>query len=435
MSSASIIVVIVNILLAVVLAVGTTPIMVWWERRVAGFIQDRTGPNRCSIYGFRLGGLIQSFADMLKLVFKEDFSPSHVKYKFFYTIAPAIVFFCSFLTFAVIPFADTLVIDGFEYTMQAIPTELGIMWFLAYAGLATYGIILGGYSSNSKFGLLSSVRAAAQVVSYEAAMGLSIISMLVTYGTIHLSDMVAFQGGIIEFFNYEGTSIGLPAWGIIMQPLAALIFIVTAFAEANRAPFDIAEGESEIVAGYHTEYSAMRFGLFQVGEYAAMSASSAIIVTLFFGGYHIPWVDTETIQSNIYVVFGVIAVSLVFMTFVLTKWMKKNYSWADENDSRAREGKILVKAFWMMTGAVCLVLILFIVTGLGTNGINIATAVIQIGTFLVKFFMMSLVFIWVRWTLLRFRYDQLQMLGWKVLLPLAILNIFITATVVVVFGS
>ena len=427
MSSASIIVVIVNILLAVVLAVGTTPIMVWWERRVAGFIQDRTGPNRCSIGGFRLGGVIQSFADMLKLVFKEDFAPSHIKYKFFYTIAPSIVFFCSFLTFAVIPFAAPLEIDGVSYMMQAIPTQLGIMWFLAYAGLAVYGIILGGYASENKYGLLSSIRATAQVVSYEAAMGLSIISMLVTYGTIHLSDMVAFQGGLIFGF--------IPAWGIILQPLAAIIFIVTAFAEANRAPFDIAEGESEIVAGYHTEYSAMRFGLFQVGEYAAMSASSAIIVTLFFGGYQIPWLDTAAIQSNIYIVIGAIIVSLIAMTFCLTKWMKKNNTWDDENDPRARETNVLVKAFWIMTVVVSLVLISFIVTGLGTNGVNIATAAIQIGTFLIKFFMMSLVFIWVRWTLLRFRYDQLQMLGWKVLLPLAILNIFITATFVVVSGS
>ena len=427
MNSASIIVVIVNILLAVVLAVGTTPIMVWWERRVAGFIQDRTGPNRCNVGGFRLGGLIQSFADMLKLIFKEDFTPGHVKYKFFYTIAPAIVFFCSFLTFAVIPYADTLVIDGFSYTMQAIPTQLGIMWFLAYAGLSVYGIILGGYASENKYGLLGAVRASAQVISYEAAMGLSVISMLVTYGTIHLSDMVAFQGQLIFGF--------IPAWGIIIQPLAGIIFITTAFAEANRAPFDIAEGESEIVAGYHTEYSAMRFGLFQVGEYAAMSASSAIIVTLFFGGYQIPWLDTTTLQSNIYIVIGVIAVLLIAMTYCLTKWMKKNNTWDNPDDPRAKETKILTKVFWIMTAIVCTILVSFIVTGLGTNGVNIATATIQIGTFLIKFFMMSLVFIWIRWTLLRFRYDQLQMLGWKVLLPLAILNIFITATFVVVTGS
>lgn len=427
MSSASIIVIIVNILLAVILAVGTTPIMVWWERRVAGLIQDRTGPNRCSVGGFRLGGLIQSFADMLKLVFKEDFTPAHVKYKFFYTIAPAVLFFTIFLTFAVIPFSDTLVIDGLPHTMQAIPTHLGIMWFLAYAGLSVYGIILGGYASGSKFGLLSAVRASAQVVSYEAAMALSVVSMLVTYGTIHLGEMVTFQGQLIFGF--------IPAWGIILQPLAAIIFIVTAFAETNRAPFDIAEGESEIVAGYHTEYSAMRFGLFQVGEYAAMSASSAIIVTLFFGGYQIPWLDTAAIQANIYIVIGAIVVSLFLMTFGLTKWMKKHYNWKNPDDSRNRENKILIKAFWILTLLTSAVLISFIITGLGTNGINIATAGIQIGTFLIKFFMMSLVFIWVRWTLLRFRYDQLQMLGWKVLLPLAILNIFITATFVVVVGS
>ena len=427
MSSASIVVVIVNILLAVILAVGTTPIMVWWERRVAGLIQDRTGPNRCSVGGFRLGGLIQSFADMLKLVFKEDFTPSHIKYKFFYTIAPAILFFSTFLTFAVIPYSDTLIIDGTEYMMQAIPTHLGIMWFLAYAGLSVYGIMLGGYASESKFGLLSAVRASAQVISYEAAMALSVVSLLVTYGSIHLNDMVVFQGELIFGF--------IPAWGIIVQPLAAIIFIVTAFAETNRAPFDIAEGESEIVAGYHTEYSAMRFGLFQVGEYAAMSASSAIIVTLFFGGYQIPWLDTAAIQANIYIVIGAIVVSLIMMTYCLTKWMKKNYNWKDPDDSRDKENKILIKAFWIMTIVLSAILISFIIFGLGTNGVNIATAVIQVSTFLIKFFMMSLVFIWVRWTLLRFRYDQLQMLGWKVLLPLALLNIFITATFVVVVGS
>lgn len=143
MDFVSVIVIIVNILLAVKLAVGSTPILVWWERRIAGLIQDRTGPNRCHIGGFRLGGLIQSIADMLKLIFKEDFTPSHIKYKFFFTIAPALVFFCSLLTFAVVPFADNLVIDGQSHMMQAIPMHLGILWFFAFAGLATYGIILG----------------------------------------------------------------------------------------------------------------------------------------------------------------------------------------------------------------------------------------------------------------------------------------------------
>lgn len=427
MSTAAIVIIIVNILLAKILSVGTTPIMVWWERRVAGFIQDRTGPNRCDIGGIRLGGLIQAIADMLKLVFKEDFTPAHIKYKFLYTIAPALVFICSFLTMAVIPFADTLVIDNESFLMQAIPTQLGIMWFLAFAGLSVFGIILGGYSSQNKYGLLGGIRASAQVISYEAAMALSVISILLTYGSINLNDMVQAQGG-----TFWGV---IPAWGIFMQPLAALIFVVTAFAETNRTPFDIAEGESEIVAGYHTEYSAMRFGLFQVGEYAAMSASSAIIVTLFLGGYQIPWMDTASIQNNINWVIIAIMILLPIKAFLFNKWMNKNYDWLDKSDKRQKEKKILIIGFWILALVVVGILAMFLVTGLGTNGVNIATAIIQIGTFIIKFLLMNLVFIWIRWTLLRFRYDQLQMLGWKILIPLSILNIVITATVVVVLGS
>ena len=427
MTLASIIIIIINIFLAIILAVGMTPVFVWWERRVAGFMQDRSGPNRCNIGPMRLGGLIQSFADMLKLVFKEDFTPSHIRYKFFFTIAPAIVFFCSFLTFGVIPFSDVLIIDGKESIMQALPNELGIMWFIAFAGLSVYGIILGGYSSGSKYGLLGSIRASAQVISYEAAMGLAIISMIISYGSIHLTDMVNAQAG-----TYLGV---IPMWGIFIQPLAAVIFIICAFAETNRAPFDLAEGESELVAGYHTEYSAMKFGLFQVGEYSAMSASSAIIVTLFFGGYQIPWLDTQAIQSNMnYIIMAIIAL-LPIKVFFLTKWMKKNNKAIGTNTSRQKETKILTIAFWFLALFIMAVLIAFLVTGLGTNGVNIATAVIQVATFLIKFFLMAFVYIWVRWTVLRFRYDQLQMLGWKVLIPLALLNIVITAIVVVVRGS
>ena len=418
------IIIIVNIAIASLLAVGLTPLFVWWERRISGFMQDRSGPNRCNIGPFRLGGLIQSFADMLKLVFKEDFTATHIKYKFFFTIAPVIVFFCSFLTFAVIPFADVLVIDGKENIMQAIPNELGILWFIAFAGLAVYGIILGGYSSGSKYGLLGSIRASAQVISYEAAMGLAIVSMIISYGSIHLTDIVNAQTG-----TYLGV---IPMWGIFIQPLAAIIFIVCAFAETNRAPFDLAEGESELVAGYHTEYSAMRFGLFQVGEYAAMSASSAIIVTLFFGGYQIPWLDTHAIQSNINYIIMAIIILLPIKILFFTKWMKKNNRAIGNNHSREKETKILTTAFWGITVIIVALLATFLFTGLGTNGVNIATAVIQVATFLIKFFMVAFVFIWVRWTVLRFRYDQLQMLGWKVLIPLALLNIVVTAIVIVV---
>ncbi|MFK2824026.1 complex I subunit 1/NuoH family protein [Malaciobacter sp. WC5094] len=415
---------IINISIASLLAVGLTPLFVWWERRVSGLMQDRTGPNRCNIGPFRLGGLIQSFADMLKLVFKEDFTPSHIKYKFFFSIAPAIVFLCSFLTFATIPFADVLIIDGKSHIMSAIPNELGIMWFLAFAGLSIYGIILGGYASQNKYGLLGSIRASAQVISYEVALTLAVVSMVISYGSIHLTDIVNAQAG--TFFGV------IPMWGIFIQPLAAIIFIVCAFAETNRAPFDIAEGESEIVAGYHTEYSAMKFGLFQVGEYAAMSASSAIIVTLFFGGYQIPWLDTQTIHSNINYVIVAIMILLPIKIFIFTKWMKKNNKTVGLGDkSREKETKILTIAFWSICFIILALLALFLITGLGSNGINIVTAVLQIGTFLVKFFLVAFLYIWVRWTVLRFRYDQLQMLGWKVLIPLALLNVIVTATFIV----
>lgn len=427
MEFAAVVIIFVNILLAVNLAVGTTPIMVWWERRVSGFMQGRSGPNRAHIGGIRLGGLVQSVADMLKLAFKEDFIPAFIKHKMFFIMAPVIMFICSFLTVGVIPFADRLVIDGVSYTMQALPIDLGILWFLAFAGLSVYGIVLGGYSSTNKFGILSSIRAIAQVISYEASMGLAIISMLIVYGSVNLSDIAAYQGGLIFGF--------IPAWGIIMQPLAALIFIVAAFAETNRAPFDLAEGESELVAGYHTEYSAMRFGLFQVSEFAAMSAASALIVTMFFGGYQVPWLNTQTLQENINIVLFAMMIILPATIYFFTQWIKKNNTWIDESDPRAKESKILIKIFKGIAIGMVVILALILIFGLGTNGTNIATAMIQVSTFLIKFFLINFFFVWIRWTLLRFRYDQLQLLGWKVLLPLALLNIVITATYVLVLGA
>jgi len=427
MSTSTTVILIINIAIASLLAVGLTPLFVWWERRISGFMQDRSGPNRCNIGPLRLGGLIQSFADMLKLVFKEDFSSKHIKYKFIFTIAPGIVFICSFLTFGMIPFADSLVIDGKEHIMQAIPSDFGMLWFLAFAGLSIFGIILGGFASNSKYALLGSIRAAAQVISYEAAMFLSLISMVICYGSIHLTEVVNAQAG--TFFGV------IPMWGIFIQPLAAIIFIICSFAETNRAPFDIAEGESEIVAGYHTEYSAMRFGLFQVGEYAAMSASCAIIVTVFLGGYQIPWLDTQAVQANLNYVMIAIMILLPLGVLSFTKWMKKNNKAIGNDASREKETKILTVAFWLIAVSIVGLLAWFLSTGISANGSAIVTTVLQVGTFLVKFFIMAFVYIWVRWTVLRFRYDQVQMLGWKVLIPLALLNIVVTATFIVVQGS
>ena len=426
MNSVLVSVVIINVILALLFSLGAAPILVWMERRVAGLIQDRLGPNRCHIKGFRLGGLIQSFADMLKLVFKEDFQSKSIKQGFFFSLAPVIVFASAFLTFMVMPFADTLMIGAQEFRMQGLPIDLGVLWFLAFAGLSVYGIMIGGWASNNKYSLLGSVRAAAQVISYEAAMGLSLVSVLITYGSIDLVKIVNFQGD---------TFLGIvPMWGIVLQPLAGLIFIVTAFAEANRTPFDIAEGESEIVGGFHTEYSAMRFGLFFVGEYVAMSASSALIVTLFFGGYHLPYLNSHTLQTYMELFLGAFMIALPLLSFFFVRWMVRNNRFQAKADIRNRESAVLIKGIALLNALVLVFLGALLFFGLSQTEANIATAVVQIATFAFKLLLMNFVFVWVRWTLPRFRYDQLQDLGWKVLMPLAIANIFITATVVVVFG-
>jgi len=341
-------------------------------------------------------------------------------------IAPVIVFATAYLTFMVMPFADDLIINGHTYIMQGLPIHLGILWFLAFAGISVYGIILGGWASNNKYSLLGGIRAAAQVISYEATMGLSIISVLIVYGSVNLGDMVRFQGNLIFGF--------IPAWGIVIQPLAAILFIITAFAETNRAPFDIAEGESEIVGGFHTEYSAMKFGLFFVGEYVAMTASSALIITLFFGGYQLPWFNTETLKENFDIFLIVIAIILPMMSFFFARWIKNNNTWPEENDARNKEANWLIKALGIINIVIISIVVFMFVSKIGQNGINISIALIQLVTFIIKMFLMNFFFIWVRWTLPRFRYDQLQDLGWKILLPLAIANIFITGIFVVVMG-
>ncbi len=419
-------VVILNVVIALLFSLGQAPILVWMERRVAGFIQDRLGPNRCHIGGFRLGGLVQSFADMLKLVFKEDFRAKSIKEKRFFTFAPVIVFVCSFLTYMVIPFADDLVLKDKTFIMQGLPIESGVLWFLAFAGLSVYGIIIGGWASNNKYSLLGGLRAAAQVISYEAAMGLSLVSILIVYGSVHLGDIARYQGELIFGF--------IPAWGIFLQPIAAILFIITSFAETNRAPFDIAEGESEIVGGFHTEYSAMRFGLFFVGEYIAMSAASALIVTLFFGGYQIPWLNTDTLKENLELVLIFLILFLVFISLIFIGWIKKNNRWIKQDDIRNKESKWLIRIILFINILSIVVVAYFELIGFSNDSRSIFVAFLQVMTFAIKLMIMNFIFIWVRWTLPRFRYDKLQELGWKVLLPVALANIFLTATFVVVLG-
>lgn len=400
-------------------------VLVWMERRGAGFIQDRSGPNRANIFGFRAGGLVQNLADAVKLITKEDVIPDHVRHKFYFVLAPVILFAVSILSFAAVPFADVLVLDGKEYMMQTIPTDLGILWFLAIVGFAVYGIILAGWSSHNKYSMLGGLRSASQVISYEIPLALAIISVLIVYGTVNLTEIVQYQGQLLFGF--------IPMWGIVLQPLAGVIFIVAAFAEANRTPFDLVEGESELVGGFHTEYSSMKFGMFFMGEYVALFTSSAIIITLFFGGFQIPWFTTETLVNHARPITVLLMILLPVLGYVVVSWIRKNNKshYDRPDDPRVREAQVYSKIVWGLVVASEIVLLIYLIAVSGGPADRVLVAFLQILTFLLKTTLMCFVYVWVRWTLPRFRYDKLQKLGWEILIPLSLLNIIVTAAVVV----
>jgi len=400
-------------------------VCVWMERRGAGYFQDRSGPNRANIFGFRAAGLVQNLADAAKLIFKEDVISGHIEHKFYFVLAPVIVFFTALVSFAVVPFADTLVLGGKSYIMQGIPLDLGILWFLSFVGFSVYGIILAGWSSTNKFGVLGALRSAAQVISYEIPMGLAIVSLLVVYGTVNLNEIAQFQGKFLFGF--------IPMWGAVLQPIGMVIFIIAAFAETNRTPFDLAEGESELVAGFHVEYSAMKFAIFFMGEYVAMFASSAMIVTLFFGGYQIPFLSTATLISQAKPVAFLLMIIIPVVMYYFTGWIRRsNVShYPRENDPRVFEATVYIKCFWGLVIILEVLLLAILFSASGGPSAHIFVVLLQVCTFLLKITMMIFVYIWVRWTLPRFRYDQLQKLGWQMLLPLALLNIFITSAFVV----
>jgi NADH-quinone oxidoreductase subunit H len=425
MSQLDIVLIILRVAFGAFVPLCFIAVLVWMERRGAGFIQDRSGPNRANIFGFRAAGLVQNLADAVKLLTKEDVIPGHVRHKFYFVLAPVILFFVSVLSFAAVPFADILILDGKEYMMQTIPTDLGILWFLAIVGFAVYGIILAGWSSHNKYSMLGGLRSASQVISYEIPLALAIISMLIVYGTVNLTEIVQYQGQLLFGF--------IPMWGIVLQPLAAVIFIIAAFAEANRTPFDLAEGESELVGGFHTEYSSMKFGMFFMGEYVALFTSSAIIVTLFFGGFQIPWFSTETLVNHARLITVLLMILLPVLAFVFVQWIRKNNKshYDRPDDPRVREAQVYIKGVWGLVAAIEIVLFIYLITVSGGPADRVLVAFMQILTFLLKTTLMCFVYVWVRWTLPRFRYDKLQKIGWEILIPLSLLNIIVTAAVVV----
>lgn len=341
--------------IAIVLAglLSTVPIMLFVERRGSALLQNRLGPNRIGPFGF-----FQSIADVIKFLFKEDRAPDHVN-KFYYNLAPWITVIPAFMTFAVIPFASSIQVSGQQIQFQISDLNVGILYCFAIASLGVYGIIMAGWSSNNKYSLLGSLRSSAQMISYELTLGLSIIGMVMIVASTRLGVIVGYQGQ--ELINLFGLSI--PKWGIFYQPLGFILFTVSMFAETNRLPFDLPEGESELIAGYHVEYGSMRFALFMMAEFINMTVASALIVTLFFGGWQfLPG-------------FG-------FIVQFLTQ-MAPHYE-------------------------------------------SVFRIAFEALSFLIKVAFFMWFFVWVRWTLPRFRFDQLMDLGWKVMFPLALLNIFVT---------
>ena len=354
------------------LMVQLVPVLVWVERRGSAFIQNRFGPNRVGPLG-----LLQLLADLVKFLNKEDFLTIKGKKLFFY-LAPIWALVPAVLAFGAIPLSSPVEVSAFEwlgrswgpYTFyaQSFVINAGIVFVLGISSLAVYSLLLAGWSSGSKFSLYGALRASAQNISYELALGLSIVGVLLLFGTFHFADIVSAQNGPLNFyfFGREVSASWLPNWGIFYQPLGALILFIALFAEANRLPFDLPEAEAELVAGYHTEYGGIKIIMFYIGEYGHMLVASALMVTFYFGGYTFwPFLTPDTLAES-------------FSSLSLTK-------------------------------------------------ASLLTALILHLVFLIKILFFLWIFIWVRWTLPRFRYDQLMDLGWKSLLPWALVNTLVTA--------
>jgi len=405
------------------MVLGVVPVFIWMERKGAAYIQDRRGPNRASILGIRLGGVIHSLADAIKLLTKEEIAAAQVSKPLFY-LAPIIAFFIAGVTVAVVPFAEPLRVFGYEFTLQIADLDAGLIYVFAMSSLGVYALLIAGWSACGKYPFLGALRAAAQMISYEVALGLSVVAIFLFSGSLRLEDIVLSQGALV--WN----------WNVIRQPLAFVLFLAALFAETNRLPFDLPEGESEIVAGYHTEYSSMRFALFFMGEYAHIVVGSLIIAILFLGGWQFPFIDATLLRSysNEIFLFGWPIGAIVMLLFggSISSRFRRRYR-------DVRDYEPLIWGIPIMLFAAAL---LIAWAGLMTQGyLNhlpewigpILVFMIQLGTLLVKALFFCSFFIWVRWTLPRFRYDQLMSVGWKVMVPLGIANIIITSAVMVFY--
>lgn len=329
------------------LCINIPPVMVWAERRIPAFMQRRKGPNRTGFFKWRLYGLLQSAADAVKLIFKEEVVPAGAQ-KAFYHIAPIFSVFPAIMIAMAIPYGPPIQLFGHTVSLSVVSLDVGFLYIFAVSSLAVYGVSIAGWASNNKYSLMGAIRASAQMVSYEIPLGLSLIPIVVIFGTLDLNQIVEAQSAIWK-------------WGIILSPISFVLFLIAMFAETNRAPFDLAEAEAELVSGFHTEYTSAKFAAFFLAEYVAMFVLSCLAATIFFGGWQIPFFDIRKLDEMI----GIPGVSGVLGFVVL-----------------------LTKAAFFMW-----------------------------------------LYVWVRWTVPRFRYDQLMSLGWKYLIPLGLINVVLTAVV------
>ena len=323
----------VLILVVVMGSLGIAMYTTFAERKVAAILQDRRGPNRAGPFG-----LLQPLADGLKLFFKEEIIPNFSS-KFLFILGPSLAMLTAIMTSAVIPWGDKVHFFDRDISLQIANVDVGILYVFGVVSLGVYGIMIGSWASNNKFSLMGGLRAASQIISYELAMGISLIALIMLTGNLSLKEIVLQQ--------QQGN------WNVLYQPLGFLIFLICAFAECNRTPFDLPEAENELIGGYHTEYSSMKLGFYLFAEYINMFVSSVIMATLFFGGYDCPFVNEANFSPNIAALIGISALMIKVAIFLF-------------------------------------------------------------------------VFMWVRWTIPRFRYDQLMNLGWKVLIPLALINMLAT---------
>jgi len=333
----------------------------WVERKQSALIQDRIGANRADIFGFRMMGLFHGIADAIKMFTKEDIVPAGAN-KILHVLAPLISVFFALVAFAAIPFGPPLELGGRTIDLQVTNIDAALLYIFAMLSVGVYGVILGGFASRNNFAIMGGLRAMAQMISYEIALGIAVIGVIMVYGTMDLSLLVERQGEMIGGW--------IPFWGIVAQPVAFIVFVTAALAETKRAPFDLPEAESEII-GYFVEYSGMKFGMFFLTDFLETIMVACLATTLFFGGWQVPWLEADGFH----------------------------FPWGE-----------LAVANWV-----------YVLLG--------------VMSFSIKVMIFCFVFMQIRWTLPRFRYDQLMALGWKGLFPISVGNVVVTAVVLVVFFS